>query len=236
MSPLFSYLRRVIMDIKYIKASYIRGYLIKNNLLNNDLVNDDLFSLTEESLNKLDEIGNNYNLKLYYFKLKEDLPRVKIVLGFLKNIYPKSLLDVGSGRGVFLFPFLREFDYTNVTSIDILDYRIQLLEYIRLGGLDNLNPINASICDLNLSDNSYDVVTLLEVLEHIPNVRDAVKNAIRIAKSYIIVTVPSKEDDNPEHIHLLTKKVLTEMFNYFGVYNLKFGGVNGHLFLIAKKE
>ena len=224
------------MDIKYIKASYIRGYLKKNNILNNELINSDLFSLNSDDFNRLDELGKKYNLKLHYFKDKEILPRVKMVLGFFKGIYPTSLLDVGSGRGVFLFPFLKEFDYCDITSIDILDYRIELLEYISLGGINNLKPINVSICDIDLEDNSVDVVTMLEVLEHIPNVRDAVRNAIRIAKSFIVVTVPSKEDDNPEHIHLLTKEILTEMFNSFGVYNLKFGGVNGHLFLVAKKE
>jgi hypothetical protein len=75
---------------------------------------------------------------------------------------------------------------------------------------------------------------MLEVLEHIPNVFDAIKNACRIAKDFIVVTVPSKEDDNPEHIHLLTKEKLTKMFNDCGVTNLKFGGVNGHLFLVAR--
>lgn len=224
------------MDLKFIKASYVRGYLKVNNILNDDLVNKQLLDLSDADIDNLDLLGKQHNLKLYYFKEKEELPRVKIVLGFLKSIYPSSILDVGSGRGTFLFPFFKEFDYCDVTSIDILDFRVKNLEYIRLGGIENLKPINASICDINLADNSIEVVTLLEVLEHIPNVRDAVKNAIRIAKKFIVVTVPSKEDDNPEHIHLLTKEILTEMFNFFGVTNLKFSGVNGHLFLVAKKE
>jgi 2-polyprenyl-3-methyl-5-hydroxy-6-metoxy-1,4-benzoquinol methylase len=50
-----------------------------------------------------------------------------------------------------------------------------------------------------------DIVTLLEVLEHIPDVEKAVA-AVRMARKYVVVSVPSKEDNNPEHIHLLTKK------------------------------
>ena len=76
---------------------------------------------------------------------------------------------------------------------------------------------------------------MLEVLEHIPDYKEAIRNALRIAKNYIIVTVPSKKDDNPEHIHLLTKDILSSVFNEYGVSNLKFSGVNGHLVLIAKK-
>ena len=79
-------------------------------------------------------------------------------------------------------------------------------------------------------------MTLLEVLEHIPNVMDAIKNAINLTSKFIVVTVPSKEDNNPEHIHLLTKEKLTKLFNDLGVTNLKFSGVNNHLVLIARKS
>lgn len=221
-------------DFNILKYAYIRGY-IKNKLnVNNNLTNKDLFSLSSSDINSLEEIGKKHNLKLYYFKEKEDLARVNIVLGFLKGIYPNTLLDIGSGRGVFLFPLLREFSYINVTSLDILENRVELLNYIKAGGVNNLDVYLDNICSVNFPDNSFEVVTMLEVLEHIPNVFDAIKNACRIAKNFIVVTVPSKEDDNPEHIHLLTKEKLTKMFNDCGVTNLKFGGVNGHLFLVAR--
>ena len=75
---------------------------------------------------------------------------------------------------------------------------------------------------------------MLEVLEHIPNVKDAIKNAIRVAKNYVVVTVPAKEDDNPEHIHLLSREVLTKYFNELGVNRLSFEQVQEHLFMIAR--
>ncbi len=221
-------------DMNKIKASYIKGYFINHHIAH-ELVYKDFDLLEEEDYKKLEEIGKFYHLKLHYFKEKEDLARVKIVLGFLKNIYPNTLLDVGSGRGVFLFPLLRDFPDTNVTCLDILEKRIELLNYIHLGGIQRLNPIHANICDVSFPDDSFDVVTLLEVLEHIPDVKRAIQNAVRITKKYVVVTVPSKEDDNPEHIHLLTKDILTSMFHDCGVTNLKFGGVNGHLFLVATK-
>lgn len=221
-------------EISRIKASYIKGFLIKHHI-EHELADKDLDLLEEDDYNQLDEIGRTYNLKLYYFKEKEDLARVKIVLGFLKNIYPNTLLDVGSGRGVFLFPLLRDFPNTSVTSLDILDKRIEILNYIQLGGIKRLNPVHANICDVAFADSSFDVVTMLEVLEHIPDVKKAIQNAVRIAKNFIVVTVPSKEDNNPEHIHLLTKDILISLFHDCGVTNIKFGGVNGHLFLVAKK-
>lgn len=59
------------------------------------------------------------------------------------------------------------------------------------------------------------------------------KAAVHMAKRYVVVTVPSKPDDNPEHIHLLTKEKLTRMFYDAGWTRLHFDGVEGHLFLVA---
>lgn len=60
-------------------------------------------------------------MKEYYFKVKDDLPRVQVVLSFLQGIVPaglcQNLLDVGSGRGVFLFPLLRDFPKMEVNGL-----------------------------------------------------------------------------------------------------------------------
>lgn len=88
-----------------------------------------------------------------------------------------------------------------------------MLAAIHDGGVENLTALNASICDWDAPEASFDLVTLLEVLEHIPDVAAAVGNAVRLARCYVVVTVPSKPDDNPEHIHLLTKPALTTLFN-----------------------
>ena len=48
-----------------------------------------------------------------------------------------------------------------------------------------------------------------------------------------MVTVPSKPDNNPEHIHLLTKDKLTRIFNEAGCEKLHLDGVEGHLFMVA---
>ena len=192
-----------------------------------------LAALTPSDHARLAALGREAGLKLHYFKNHEALPRVKRVLGFLKGIQPESLLDVGSGRGVFLFPFMRAFPGVPVTSLDILEKRVALLSAIHDGGMDRLTAVRGSICDWPAPESAFNVVTLLEVLEHIPDVQAAVTNAVRLARRCVVVTVPSKPDDNPEHIHLLTKPALTELFHSAGCDNLKFDGVPGHLFLTA---
>ena len=176
--------------------------------------------------------------KEHYFKVKDDLPRVQVALGFLRGIVPaglcQTLLDVGSGRGVFLFPLLRDFPEMEVTSLDILPHRVELLQCLHDGGVSNLHPILANICTWEASDKSFDVVTMLEVMEHIPDTKAVVRNAIRLARNYVIVSVPSKPDDNPEHIHLFSNEDLKRLFLENGCREVKFMSVTNHRVMVAK--
>lgn len=229
--------------VKY-AAAYIRGVASKseNTSLREGLEMMDLLDrlieeLEEDEFQYIMDLGKNAGIKLYPFKnTHEDLPRVRRVIGFLKSVDFQSLLDVGSGRGVFLLPFMEEFPWVDVTSMDLLEKRVTFLETIRDGGIEKLQVMQADMCQQPMPDKSFDVVTLLEVLEHIPEVEKAVASAVRIARKHVVVTVPSKPDDNPEHIHLLTKQKLTAMFGAVGCTRLRFDGVNGHLFMVATIE
>ncbi len=217
-------------------SAYVRGYAQRTGApaLPEGLLSKPLDALSAGEQQQLIALGKAAGLKLYRFKNHLELPRVQMTLGFLYSVMPESLLDVGSGRGVFLFPFLRAFPQTSVTSLDLLPHRVELLDDVRRGGFAQLMPLRQDItqCD-EMPDASFDAVTLLEVLEHITNVEDAIRAAVRLARKCVVVTVPSKPDNNPEHIHLLTKDVLTDLFHRAGADKLHFSGVNGHLFMAA---
>lgn len=220
-------------------AAYVRGASLRaapGAALPAALADTPLEALTQEELTQLYAIGKAAGLKMHYFKEKDILPRVRAVLGFLRGVQPASLLDVGSGRGVFLFPFLEEFPDVGVTSLDLLPHRVQLLQDLTAGGVTQLTALQQDLCRWDAPEGSFDVVTLLEVLEHIPDVGQAIRAAVRLARRYVVVTVPSKPDNNPEHIHLLTKATLTELFQAAGCTKLSFSGVLGHLVLVATIE
>ncbi len=187
-----------------------------------------------EELLRIVALGQDAGLKLYPFKrTTRELQRVRRVLGFLYSVSFDSLLDVGSGRGVFLIPFLNTFPRVRVTALDLLEKRVTFLNELAAGGFPNLCAEQKDICAQPFPARSFDVVSLLEVLEHIPSVDLAVAAAVRMARKHVVVTVPSKPDNNPEHIHLLTKDRLTALFNAAGCSRLHFDGVEGHLVLIA---
>ena len=207
------------MDRQYhtrIAEAYVRGNCLRNGL--------------PVPVGDLVEHGRERDLKMHYFKVKEDLPRIQVVLGFLHGIEFDSLLDVGIGRGVFLLPFLRDFPDKEVTSADILPHRVELWNDVAAGGIGNLHPRLEDICTTSLPDKCVDVVTMLEVLEHIPDAENAARQAMRLARQYVLVTVPSKPDDNPEHIHLFSNDDLAALFH--GARWIKFGGVRNHRFAI----
>ena len=235
-----------LMDDRFYKSfafAAVRGRLMRTGmtaLFPAELIKKPLCEVTDEDAELAFDIARKNEIKLYHFKRSDrTMPRVSKVIGFLHSIYFENLLDVGSGRGVFLLPFMEEFPYIPVTSVEILPKRVDLLCDVSRGGITSLSVIPEDISKADseiIPDKSYDVVTMLEVLEHIPDLRGAIRNAVRIARRFIVVTVPSKEDDNPEHIHLLTKEKLTALFSEFGVTKLSFDGVPCHLFMLAVIE
>lgn len=218
-------------------AAFIIGRLKRlgcEALIPETVTKTDIRLIEKRDFDALCTAAQENGIKFYHFKKSERmLPRVKLVLGFLRGVEFDTLLDVGSGRGAFLIPFLSEFSHVKTTAIDILDRRVEMLCDMAKGGIENLSVIKGDICDTPPHLSRFDVVTLLEVLEHIPRVDDAIRSAVSLAKKYVVITVPSREDDNPEHIHLLTRERLTRIFEGLGITRLSFGGVAGHLFMIA---
>lgn len=223
--------------LKYAAAA-IRGNLARTGrevLLPPALMAKSLDALTPEDYETVFSVAQANNIKFFDFKRTHRyLPRVNRTIGFLKGLSFSSLLDVGSGRGVFLIPFMDEFPWVSVTAIDVNDDRIRMLSDIRDGGVDTLAAEKCDVCRASFPKNSFDVVTILEVLEHIPDYRAVIRAAVSMARQYVVITVPSHEDDNPEHIHFLTKERLSAAFREVGVTRLSFDGVHGHLFLAAK--
>ena len=85
------------------------------------------------------------------------------------------------------------------------------------------------------SDTSFDGVTILEVLEHLHNPEAALRQALRVARRFIIASVPSTPDENPEHRHLFTVNRLREMAVAAGCPQPKIEHVLNHRILICIK-
>ena len=174
-------------------------------------------------------------LRLYKFKQGSELPRVRRVLSILRGLAPESLLDVGSGRGTFLWPLMASFPELRVTAIDVSELRASDIDAVRRGGVERLRAVQTDVCEIGFPDASFDGVTILEVLEHLHNPEVALRQALRVTRRFVIASVPSTPDDNPEHRHLFTVDRLKEMAVAGGCAQPKIEHVLNHRILICIK-
>jgi 2-polyprenyl-3-methyl-5-hydroxy-6-metoxy-1,4-benzoquinol methylase len=173
-------------------------------------------------------------LRLHKFKRNAELPRVRKVLGILRGLAPASLLDVGSGRGTFLWPLLDAFPHLDVTAVDINPARVADIAAVAEGGVSNLRALRMDAESLELPDDCADVVTALEVLEHLPAPHKAAAEVVRAAGRYVVASVPSKEDDNPEHVNLFDARDFESLFLEAGAWGVKVEYVLNHMVAVVK--
>jgi 2-polyprenyl-3-methyl-5-hydroxy-6-metoxy-1,4-benzoquinol methylase len=177
--------------------------------------------------------GHAAGLRLHRFKRTAELPRVRRVLGALRALAPASLLDVGTGRGVFLWPLVDAMPDLPVLAVDRLAHRVADLAAVARGGIGRLSAACMDAARLAVATGGADVVTVLEVLEHLAEPAAAAAEAMRAARRAVVATVPSHEDDNPEHIHLFDGARLEAMFRAGGARRVAIEHVRGHIVLVA---
>jgi 2-polyprenyl-3-methyl-5-hydroxy-6-metoxy-1,4-benzoquinol methylase len=85
-------------------------------------------------------------------------------------------------------------------------------------------------------DRAFDGVTALEVLEHIPDAGRALAECCRVARRFVIVSCPSRPDDNPEHIHLFDARDLARQFAAQGFAQVTTEQVLNHIILVARRS
>jgi len=168
------------------------------------------------------------------FKRKNILPRVKKCLGIIKGLCPASILDIGYGRGGFLYPLLEEFPETSVTVLDNDPSKIEILSKLQNGGV-NISLVLGSISAIPFHNDSFDVVTALEVIEHLENPTKALQEIVRVSTKYSIISVPSKPDNNPHHLHYFSKQNMIDMCKECGARKFSFDWVNGHMVVVLSK-
>lgn len=129
--------------------------------------------------------------KAEYLKMKElekedwwFRAKRRLVLHFLRNFNGEKYLDVGAGTGQNTLAFS---EVKDIFPIDISKIALKYLSE------NNSNVVGGDITKLPYKDNSFDGAIMLDVLEHIEDHENVMKELSRIIKKKgkLIITVPA---------------------------------------------
>jgi 2-polyprenyl-3-methyl-5-hydroxy-6-metoxy-1,4-benzoquinol methylase len=101
---------------------------------------------------------------------------------------PQSLLDVGCGEGVLTHQWALRVGGRRVVGIDLDDPGLQA-EWAKRTA-PNLEYRVMKAENLPFADGEFDLASAIEVLEHVPDPEHTVAEMARVAKRWLLVSVP----------------------------------------------
>jgi len=100
---------------------------------------------------------------------------------------PESILDVGCGEGVLTSEWAERLE-GRIVGIDLPDPKLEAEWQKRQR--PNLEYKAEEATSLSFTDDEFDMATAIEVLEHVPDPEATVAEMARVAKRWVLVSVP----------------------------------------------
>ena len=101
---------------------------------------------------------------------------------------PASILDVGCGEGVLTEQWADKLGSGRIVGIDLDDDKLRAEWDKRQRA--NLEYRAEDATNLSFADGEFDMATAIEVLEHVPDPERTVAEMARVAKNWVLVSVP----------------------------------------------
>jgi 2-polyprenyl-3-methyl-5-hydroxy-6-metoxy-1,4-benzoquinol methylase len=101
---------------------------------------------------------------------------------------PDSILDVGCGEGVLTAQWADRLGDRRIVGIDLEDPKLKAEWEQRRRA--NLEYRVEDATHLSFADGEFDMATAIEVLEHVPDPGRTVSEMARVAKRWVLVSVP----------------------------------------------
>lgn len=151
------------------------------------------------------------------------------IVGLVKQTGARHILDVGCGEG-FTMRELREAGL-GATMVGV-DYSPAALAWSQANNVAR-SPLHVADAHyLPFADNSFDLALCLEVLEHLPDSRLGLVELLRVARDWVLVSVPHEPffrganflrgkhvralGNDPEHLHTYSGRVFHRLVSSQG--------------------
>src|SRR3989344_2579274 len=131
---------------------------------------------------ELEEIDKMYELEdsHWWFSAKREL-----IVNIVNSLKPKKILDVGCGTGSLISSLSIQYDVVGC------EYSSRALKLCKKRGVDDLVKSDAE--KLPFGEENFDVVTVLDVVEHIDHDVEMLAEIRRILKrdGHVVISVPA---------------------------------------------
>ena len=143
---------------------------------------------------------------------------------------PESILDVGCGEGVLTAQWADKLGDRRIVGIDLDDAKLKAEWDKRRRA--NLEYKVEDATNLSYGDDEFDMATAIEVLEHVPDPERTVSEMARVAKRWVLVSVPREPlwrglnmarlaylkdlGNTPGHINHWSKRSFVSMLSRYG--------------------
>ena len=118
-----------------------------------------------------------------------EIHRCRAAWSVFPRIRNPSLLDAGCGNGFFCHWIASKRKLEHVTGMDVAAPRIATARQ----RYPDFTFVEGTLSKLPFHDSQFDVVTCIEVLEHIPDPAPVIRELVRVARRYVVITVPDRQ-------------------------------------------
>jgi 2-polyprenyl-3-methyl-5-hydroxy-6-metoxy-1,4-benzoquinol methylase len=110
------------------------------------------------------------------------------IMDMIAKANGNSLFDAGCGEGLSIQRIFRKEQEFRIFGMDLSFPAVQLAKKIHNQSM----YVQGSVLDIPFKDESFPIVVCLEVLEHLENPEQGLRELLRVSGSFILLSVPNE--------------------------------------------